>query len=494
MFGLRFGRLGGDAAMTLAALDRSQAIIIFALDGSVVSANQRFLDTFGYTLAEIAGKHHRTFMTPADAADPEYARFWEALRRGEYQAAEFKRIGKGGKEVWIEASYNPVLGRDGTPVKVVEFATDVTQRKQAGADLAGQVAAINKSQAVIAFALDGTVLTANDKFLSALGYTLAEVKGRPHAMFVEPAYAASAEYRQFWDALRQGSYQAAQFRRIGKGGREVWIEASYNPILDLSGKPFKVVKFATDITPHRTLLRNLKTIVDDNFGAIDVALVRSTDQAQVAQGAVQETSGNVQTVAASAEQLAASVKEIADTMAKSKLAVDAAHGQLAGADQAIQKLSAMSQSMVGVIGLIRDIAGQINLLALNATIESARAGEAGKGFAVVASEVKNLARQAGNATDKIAQEIDSLQAVSQEVVAALGTIGTSITAVLDHVTSTAGAVEQQSVVTGQMSASMQATAGNVAAINDNMVAITAAMRQVGETVASTRAAAQVLVR
>ena len=338
------------------------------------------------------------------------------------------------------------------------------------------------------------MLTANQKFLDALGYTLAEIKGKPHKMFVEASYAASPEYKRFWDELRQGKFQAAQFKRFGKGGKEVWIEASYNPILDVNGAPFKVVKFATDITAQIALLGNLKTIVDQNFGEIDGALARSSEQAQVASGAVRSTSDGVQAMAASAEELAASVREIADTMTKSKLAVDAAHNQLSGADRATQKLSAMSQSMVGIVSLIRDIAGQINLLALNATIESARAGEAGKGFAVVASEVKNLARQAGGATDKIAQEIVSLQAASDEVVVTLGTIATSINAVLEHVTATASAVEEQSVVTQEMSTAMQKTAGNVAAINDNMVEITTAVRQVGQSVNDTRTAAEVLVR
>jgi methyl-accepting chemotaxis protein len=484
----------GAAAMTLAALDRSQAIIEFDLNGIVLTANQKFLDALGYTLAEIKCKHHSQFVEPAYATDPEYKRFWQDLREGKYQAAQFKRVGKGGKEVWIEASYNPILGRDGKPFKVVKFATNVTAQKLEFANLAGQVAAIQKAQAVIEFGLDGTVLTANQKFLDALGYTLAEAKGKHHSLFVEPAQVASLEYKRFWEALRQGTYQAGQFKRVGKGGKEVWIEASYNPILDLNGKPFKIVKFATDITAQMALLANLKTIVDQNFGEIDGALARSNKQAQVATGAVQETSGDVQSMAASAEELAASVREISDAMTKSKGAVDAAHSQLIGADQATQKLSAMSKSMVGIIGLIRDIAGQINLLALNATIESARAGDAGKGFAVVASEVKSLARQAGGATDQIAREIDSLQVISNEVVSALEMIGTSINSVMEYVSATAGAVEEQSVVTQAMSAAMQKTATNVAAINDNMAEITAAVQQVGETVDTTRDAAKVLVR
>lgn len=356
------------------------------------------------------------------------------------------------------------------------------------------LAALDRSQAVIEFNLDGTILTANQKFLDAMGYTLAEISGKHHSMFVEPTYRTSPEYRHFWDALRRGEYRAAQFKRIGKAGKEIWIEASYNPILDLNGRPFKVIKFATDITGQMALLGNLKIVVDQNFGEIDGALARSSDQAHVANEAMRTTSGNMQAMAASAEELAASVREIADSMAKSKAAVDAANTHLVGADQAIQKLSVMSNSMVGIVSLIRDIAGQINLLALNATIESARAGEAGKGFAVVASEVKNLARQAGNATDQIAREIDSLQVVSAEVVSALGTITKSVDSVMEYVTVTASAVEEQSVVTQEMSEAMQKTAGSVVAVNDNMVEIIAAVQQVGQAVNNTRKAAQVLVR
>ena len=375
---------------------------------------------------------------------------------------------------------------------VVEWA-DAKARLQ-NVDYAAQIVAISRSQAMIEFSMDGVILSANENFLKAMGYQLAEVLGKHHRMFVEPATQASKEYAEFWERLKRGEYQAAQFKRLAKGGKEVWIEGAYNPILDEKGKPVKVVEFATDITAQIALLSNLKTIVDQNFGEIDGALAHSSEQAQVATGVVQNTTGSVQAMAASAEELAASVREIADTMAKSKTAVDAAHRQLTGADQATQKLSTMSKSMVGIVGLIRDIAGQINLLALNATIESARAGDAGKGFAVVASEVKSLARQAGSATDKIAQEIDGLQVASSEVVAALETIGTSINAVLEYVTATAAAVEEQSVVTQEMSTAMQKTAGGVAAINDNMIEITAAGQKVGQTVHNTRSAAQVLVR
>jgi methyl-accepting chemotaxis protein len=483
-----------EAIAKLAALDRSQAIIEFGLDGTIITANANFLNALGYTLAEVQGKHHGMFVDPRYCESGEYKQFWERLARGQYMAAQFKRIGKGGREVWIEASYNPVLGRDGKPFKVVKYATDVTRQKMEFADLKGQVDAIGKSQAVISFALDGTVQAANDKFLAVLGYALEEIKGKHHSMFVEPAYRDSAEYRAFWAALNRGEYQAAQFKRLGKGGREVWIEASYNPILDLNGKPFKVVKYATDITAQIENLASLKQLIDRNFGEIDRAVDRTSGQAGFATSAVQTASGTVQTLAASAEELAASVREIANMMVQSKTATDAAADQAVSASRATERLVETSSAMGGIIAVIRNIAGQINLLALNATIESARAGEAGKGFAVVAGEVKSLARQAADATNKIATEIERLQVVSGEVVTALGTINKSIDAIREFAAGTASAVEEQSVVTQQMSSGMQTTANTVVAINDNMNEISAAVTQVAEALGNTRKAAKVLVR
>ena len=483
-----------EALAKLAALDKSQAIIEFELDGTILTANTNFLQTTGYTLAEIQGKHHGMFVDAATRESAEYRAFWTKLNHGEYQAAQFKRFSKGGREIWIEASYNPILGRDGKPFKVVKFATDITRQKAEYAELLGQVEAIRKSQAVIEFGLDGMVLTANQGFLNVMGYTLAEIQGRHHGMFVEAAYRTSQEYRQFWEALSRGDFQAAQFKRIAKGGKEIWIEASYNPILDPNGRPYKVVKFATDITAQVNLLGNFKTLIDRNFGEIDDAIERSSGQANQAAEAVRETNGGMQTIAASAEELAASVREIAEMMARSRTATDAAHTQTLTADNATQRLTATSESMGNIIALIRDIAGRINLLALNATIESARAGDAGKGFAVVAGEVKNLAQQAANATNLIATEIDKLQAVSIEAVRALENIGRSIDQVREFVAGTASAVEEQSAVTQSLSSGMQTTAANLAVINDNMGAISGAVDQAAHALSGTRSAAQVLVR
>ncbi len=490
MFGRRDMTEGSEAIATLAAIARSQATIEFSMDGIILTANQNFLDAMGYTLPEILGKHHSMFLKAADRESSEYRLFWDKLRDGQYHAAQFQRIGKGDREVWIEASYNPVSDGKGKPFKVVKFATDVSRQKAEYADLIGQVRAIDKCMAVIEFELDGIVRTANEKFLGLMGYSLAEVRGKHHSMFVAPDERDTAAYRQFWEKLKRGNFETARFKRIDKDGREVWIDASYNPILDLNGRPFKVVKYATDVTAQASLLASLSKIVAE----MDSSASRSKTLAQHASETSGEASTNMQTMAASTEQLAASVREIAAMMVRSNDATGAAHGQATTAESAALRLAATSASMGGIVDLIRNIAAQINLLALNATIEAARAGEAGRGFAVVASEVKNLASQARAATDRISGEIDQLQVVSGDVVKALGEIGQSITAISGFVTGASGAVEEQSVVTQEMSMRMQTTAAGVAAINDNISEIIEVARDVSKSVQETREAARALGR
>jgi methyl-accepting chemotaxis protein len=237
-----------DLASIYEALNRVQALIEFNLDGTVISANENFLNLFGYELDEVVGKHHRMFCEPDYVESQEYAEFWDKLRRGEYSSAEYKRLGKGGKDIWLRASYNPVLDKDGKPVRVVKFATDVTATKTERAEFEGKICAINRSQAVIEFNLDGTVLTANENFLKIFGYTLDEVVGKHHRIFCDPGYAETPEYAQFWQKLGRGEYEADEFKRISKNGAEIWLQASYNPIFDLDGNPTKIVKFASDIT------------------------------------------------------------------------------------------------------------------------------------------------------------------------------------------------------------------------------------------------------
>ncbi|MBX9931709.1 MAG: PAS domain-containing methyl-accepting chemotaxis protein [Methylobacterium sp.] len=487
-----WGNSSRETQAKLEALSRSSGIIEFDLDGVILTANDRFLEGMGYRLDEIRDQHHSLFVDPTYKASTEYRDFWANLRAGRFQAGEFMRLGKDGREVWIEASYNPVLDRNGKAVKVVKLATDVTARRMRDADLQGQIDAIRKSQAVIAFDLDGQILEANDNFLNVLGYASSEIVGHHHSQFVEPSMRESTQYEEFWAALRRGEFQAGQFKRLSKDGREVWIEASYNPILDAKGRPYKVVKFATDVTAQVKLLTDLQRLVEKNFGDIDGAIARSNEESLAASGAAESTAMNVQTMAAAAEELAASVSEISQSMSKSRSATDDANAQVHAAGQFTHELSQAAAAMGGIVGLIQTIAGQINLLALNATIESARAGDAGRGFAVVAQEVKNLANQAAQATQQISGEIDSVQTLAKQVVGALGTIGAAVETMQGHVVATAAAVEEQSVVTQDMSQNMQVAAGAVSDIARNIRGISGSVCSVSQAISVTKEAVRVL--
>ena len=360
----------GDAAAILAALQKSQAIIEFDLDGTIITANQNFLTAMGYRLEEVKGKHHGIFVEPGYRESADYKQFWERLRRGEFQAARFKRINKSGKEIWIEATYNPVF-RGGKPYKVIKFATDITEQKTVEADLQGQVDAIGRSQAVIQFDLNGTILDANDNFLNAMGYRLDEIKGKHHGMFVEPAHRDSAEYRQFWENLRAGEYQAAQYRRIGKGGKEVWIQASYNPILNASGKPYKVVKFAADLTLRKRESAALADEFEKNMKSLVAQVSSSASHMQQTalslSNSAKQTFQQSSTVSAASEELSASVTEIARQIVEANNVIGNAVQTAERSEQMVAELVGAADKIGAVTQMINAIASQTNLLALNAT-------------------------------------------------------------------------------------------------------------------------------
>ncbi|MDQ1108371.1 methyl-accepting chemotaxis protein [Stenotrophomonas rhizophila] len=446
----------------VAALHRVQAVIEFDLEGTILQANDNFLQTLGYTLEEIRGRHHSMFVDPEHVRSSAYREFWARLGRGEFDAGQYRRVGKGGREIWIQASYNPVFDSSGRPVKVVKFATDITAQQMQAADFAGQLAAINTSQAVIEFSLDGCILSANDNFLATTGYALEEVRGQHHSMFAEPEYARSAEYRQFWQKLGRGEYDAGQYRRLGKGGREIWIQASYNPIFDMNGRPFKVVKYATDISAQVRDAQALAAAVaqtrevvaaaqagdlgrridaGDKTGAIAelceginamvetmgsvIGQIRVAADA-VALGASEIATGNAdlsqrtEQQAASLEETAVSLQGLTGTVRQS--AEDARQAsQLAGGavDVAAQGgrvvsevvttmslINASSRRIVDIISVIDGIAFQTNILALNAAVEAARAGAHGRGFAVVAGEIRSLSQRSASAAKEIKQLID----------------------------------------------------------------------------------------
>jgi methyl-accepting chemotaxis protein len=397
------------------AVDRVQAVIEFDLQGKVLHANENFLKTMGYDLNEVRGNHHRMFCDPQFAHSPEYQAFWERLGRGEFNAGEYCRVRKDGKQVWILASYNPIFDAEGKPVKVVKFATDITSQKRTSAEVKGKLDAIGRSQAVIEFDMRGNVLTANDNFLRTMGYAEEEVLGAHHSMFCEGDYVKSAAYRHFWANLAQGQFQSGRFKRRGKHDADIWILATYNPILDVNGKPYKVVKFAMDVTDqvHREELVSAKVKAISN-----VLASLSQSIGEIARGSQQSA------------EMAGRAK--LDAAAGSKLL-----GRSRDAIGAIQKASGDVHEIIETIG---DIAGQTHLLAFNAAIEAARAGEHGKGFSVVANEVRKLAEKSALAAREISKLINETVTRVGEGTRLSGEVEDAFARIVDSVTRTSTSV------------------------------------------------------
>lgn len=449
---------GSDSAAMVAAMKRSQAVIEFDLDGTILDANENFLSAMGYDLSEIKGRHHSIFVDPSYRDSREYREFWRRLGEGEFQANEFKRFGKGGREIWIQASYNPLMRPNGSVYKVVKFAVDITSAKLKSIQDSARIAAIDRTQAVISFELDGTIIDANQNFLSTMGYRLDEIRGKRHGMFVDPTYRESSEYRDFWAKLNKGEYASGTFKRFGKGGKEIWIQGSYNPIFDNDGRPVSVVKFANNITDSVELANQIKVIVE----AVSAASTELQASAETLDSNAKESKELATTVASASGQLSAAILEISRQIVKTQEVSGYALEESNKAKQEVSGLSDATAKISNVVELINEIAEQTNLLALNATIEAARAGEAGKGFAVVASEVKTLANQTAKATQEISAQIEGIQKATGSVVSANTSIGTTIADISSMASSVSAAVEEQSSAT-------QNVASNISSVSESTI-------------------------
>ena len=366
------------------ALRKALAVIEFTPDGRVADANALFLNLMGYSREAVLGKHHSLFCEAEYARSPEYASFWQRLRSGETFSERFMRIASNGRRIWLEASYLPVQDRRGRVLRIVKVATDITLRTVQEQTQTSFMHAMNRSMAVCQFDLDGRVVDANDNFLQVMGYRMDEIRGRHHSTFCDPREAQSPEYREFWARLRRSEFQPGRFQRRDKRGRAVWLQATYNPVFDIKGNLYGVVKFASDITAQ---------------------VARQEEESQAGQMAF-ETSLQTDSHAAHGTKV---VQQTLDVMR-------AVAGDLRRIGESIHELNRHSEEITARIGEINSIAAQTNLLAINAAIEAARAGHQGRGFAVVAQEVRQLAARTSKATVAIDEVVRSNRELASQAV------------------------------------------------------------------------------
>ncbi|MPT06138.1 MAG: methyl-accepting chemotaxis protein [Delftia sp.] len=378
----RLGLRSDSPSSQLKALYSTQAVLELDPQGHILFANAQFLDLMGYELDELRGQHHRIFLDPADAQARDYRDFWARLARGQAFVGRCRRIDRQGREVWLQANYSPVLDSRGQVLRVVKYAMDISAEVLRDAEASSQLAAVGRAQAVIEFGLDGSILRCNRNFLEAMGYASEdELVGRHHSMFVAPQERSSAEYAAFWAHLSQGKHYRGQFRRIGRLGNDVWIEANYSPVLNQSGQPFKVVKYATDITQRYEATR-------------------------LVQSAFEQLQQLVRDSAAQAHDAHAQARDVTRIAQRGDVALDSAV-------DAMSSISSNSRRIGEMVGLIDGIAFQTNLLALNAAVEAARAGEQGRGFGVVAGEVRSLAQRCAEAAREVKSVIGASAASVQ---------------------------------------------------------------------------------
>jgi methyl-accepting chemotaxis protein len=525
MFSFDFG---AGAEQVLMAIGAACAVMEFDPDGRIIAANERCCAILGYDLANLKDKHHDMLVEPGYAASSENREFWKRLGRGERNDGEFRRMAKGGEEKWLLSSYSPIVGRSGKVSKIVMIAMDVTAAKLQAVEDKGKLDAISRRQIILEFAPDGTIVGANDLMLKASGYRIEEIRGRPHSILVDPAYAQTEAYREFWRKLGRGEPITEEYKRVGKAGKEVWIQADYSPILGSDGRVMKVVNFMTDITARVASVENIgaglarlaegdlqqridaplaqgleKFRVDFNaaLDALDRSMTAVETSANAIRGGTREISSasedlaqRTQQQAAGLEETVAALKEATETVRKTaesavhaRKAVSAAQEDsektgavVREAVEAMQGIDSSSKQINQIIGVIDEIAFQTNLLALNAGVEAARAGDAGRGFAVVASEVRALAQRSAQAAKEIkALILASADRVEQGAVLvtrageALQRIVAQVLEIAGIVSAISASAEEQSGALDQINKAL-ATVDQVTQSNASMVEETTA--------------------
>jgi methyl-accepting chemotaxis protein len=388
---LRLSQLTTPWRAELNAIEEAVAMIVFKPDGTVLRANDLFLQTLGFERHEVIGQHHRIFCDEKYAMSPAYQRHWNRLNLGESITDNIRRIRKDGEVVWLQGTYTPVLDKQGQVVEIVKIASVVTDRIIQAQEHQSLLTALNRSMAMITFSPTGIILDANDNMLNLMGYSLEDARGQAHSILCTPEFADSDDYRQHWLRLARGEFITGRFERQNRRGERVWLEASYNPIMDSEGRVLKVVKIAQDITRLMFQQQHEEEMVRNVHH-----LSLGTDKT-AAQGTI-----IVQQAVQGMQQVEVAARQTSDV---------------------VSDLGRCSQQIGAIVEAIRKIAAQTNLLAINASIEAAHAGEHGRGFAVVANEVRTLAEQSRKAASEIEHMTKSIQ---QGVAAAIAGMVTCV--------------------------------------------------------------------